>query len=277
MFTYSTCLPTCGGFLTWGYPSHHPLLFRIFHALSSWGTHSYTHSYWNHVRIVAAYWLRSFDASNRLLLPGLAHHLCRHTGAESRDQWTQWTFPGNTRRKPPRDKRPCLKNSWPRSEKNRKVHCRSQSLVAEAFIDQLIMSNIAAKLDSGDASSLMRGFRQVWGQRQAGDNDPFSFGNFLNWVYPNFMTKLGTNDDEPWDLWWRYEDQDTAHEEWKDSFHPPNGAPKPSRATRCSFRLLWCALPTKISKDLRRSCGESATEISFWIAETGALWRMPVV
>jgi len=42
------------------------------------------------------------------------------------------------------------------------------------------MSNIAAKLDSGDASSLMRGFRQVWGQRQAGDNDPFSFGNFLN-------------------------------------------------------------------------------------------------
>lgn len=30
-----------------------------------------------------------------------------------------------------------------------------------AFIDQLIMSNIAAKLDSGDASSLMRGFRQV--------------------------------------------------------------------------------------------------------------------
>lgn len=30
-----------------------------------------------------------------------------------------------------------------------------------AFIDQIIMSNVAAKLDSGDASSLMRGFRQV--------------------------------------------------------------------------------------------------------------------
>eukprot|EP00435_Cladocopium_sp_Y103_P034311 s535_g8.t2 len=30
-----------------------------------------------------------------------------------------------------------------------------------AFIDQIIINNIAAKLDSGDASSLMRGFRQV--------------------------------------------------------------------------------------------------------------------
>ena len=31
----------------------------------------------------------------------------------------------------------------------------------EAFCDQLIRSNISAKLDSGDAASLVRGFRQV--------------------------------------------------------------------------------------------------------------------
>ena len=136
------------------------------------------------MRIVAADWLRSFDASNRLLLPGLAHHLCRHTGAESRDipgslDSMDSMDPGNTGWKPPRDQRPCLKISWPQSEQKSQGR-RCQSLVAEAFIDQLIMSNIAAKLDSGDASSLMRGFRQVWGQRQAGDNGPFSFGKFLN-------------------------------------------------------------------------------------------------